>query len=354
MFISLILLVASSAFSQRQFVGKAIEVLDGKTVVIETSTGKLTTELQYIEIPEPENPLNKTVQDHLKHMVLDKSVQFQMHGFSTAKLTGSIFLGDVDIAQQMLRDGAAWLTPVYQSSQSKPERDVYEYNQQLAKNEKRGIWASENLKPAALLRAERQENVERQEQFARKHPTTNNAVNQSAFVETNRREANKRPGKWGDINPKMANIGALYNGYNAETKTGFLTTGFAGVRDLSNEDQSHKMAVDVTYIYKEDERNGRTGVFVFTLDSISKDWRFLRSNDLILTIGEKDTIVGKARRKVAKDGDMVRERLTYEVSRSTIEKMYNGGEVTIKIGHYMIWPDEGFQLLLYNMLQITG
>jgi hypothetical protein len=90
-----------------------------------------------------------------------------------------------------------------------------------------------------------------------------------------------------------------------------------------------------------------------TLDSTSKDWWFLKSNDLILTIGDKDTVVGKARRKTAKDGDMVRERLTYEVSRDTVEKMYNGGNATIRVGNYVIWFTQGAQLLLYNMLDAT-
>ncbi len=349
----LVLLIAGSTFAQRKFEGRVVEVVDGKTIVIDSSSGKVTAELQYIETPEPENPLSKTVRGHLENLVLGKSVEFRLQGFSFVKMTGQIHLGDVDIAQQMLRDGAAWHLPPARSSQDKQASDIYESTQQQAKSEKRGIWARDDLRPAALLREESNAAARRQEQYSHEHPETNAPFNQSAFAETNRREAIKRPGKWGDVNPNMPNIGAIYNGYNAETKTGFVTTGFAEVQDIGKEDPSHKVQIDVTYVYHEDERKGRTGTFVVTLDSISKDWYFLKSNDLILTIGDKDTVVGKPRRKTAQDGDLVRERLTYEVSRDTVDKMYNGGNAAIRVGKYVIWMTQGAQLLLYNMLEAT-
>lgn len=351
--ISLTLLIAGSGYAQRKFEGRVVQVLDGKTVVIDSSSGKITAEMQYIETPEPESPLSKTVQGHLEELVLDKSVEFRLQGFSFVKMTGQVYLGDVDIAQQMLRDGAAWHLPAGQNSQSKQASDLYDSTQELAKNEKRGIWANENSKPEALVRAENYEKARRADQYAREHPLANKSVTQADFVESARSEKNNRPGKWGDKNPKLGSIGALLNGYNAETRTGYLSTSFLGVRNFEGIDLDHKMAVDITYVYKEDDRKGRTGTFVFTLDSTSKDWRFQTANNLILHIGEKETVVGTPRRKTAQYGDMVGERLTYEVSRATIEKMYNGGDVVIRIGKYVIWPDEGFQLLLYNMLQVT-
>ncbi|HEX3101745.1 MAG TPA: thermonuclease family protein [Pyrinomonadaceae bacterium] len=350
--ISLILLIAGSGYAQRKFEGRVVQVLDGKTVVIDSDTGKITAELQYVEIPEPENPLSKTVRGHLEDLVLDKEVAFHLQGFSFVKMTGQIYLGDVDIAQQMLRDGAAWHLPAGQNSQSKQASDLYDSTQELAKNEKRGIWSNENSKPAGLIRAENYENALRQEQYARDHAGANSSGSQANFVEPARRE-NRRPGKWGDKNPKLGNIGALLNGYNAETKTGYLSTSFLGSRNLGSDDPDHEMAIDFTYLYREDDRKGRTGRFVLTLDSISKEWAFLRSNNLILTIGDKDTVVGKPRRQAAKAGDMFRERLTYEVNRATIEKIYNGGDVSFRVGMHVFFPEQGLQLLLYNMLQVT-
>ena len=57
--ISLLLVLVCSCFSQRIYNGKVVDVLDAKTVVIETETGKLTAEMQYIEVPDSEHPSTK-------------------------------------------------------------------------------------------------------------------------------------------------------------------------------------------------------------------------------------------------------------------------------------------------------
>ena len=58
----LLVFSAQTAFSQMKLNGKVVEVLDGKTVVIEVSVTKnrLTGELDYIEVPEPEQQLSQT------------------------------------------------------------------------------------------------------------------------------------------------------------------------------------------------------------------------------------------------------------------------------------------------------
>ena len=71
--ICLTLILTFSAFSQRRFGGKVIEVIDGKTAVVQMANGgKLTVVLQYIEIPEPEQPLHQTVKEHLQKLILKK------------------------------------------------------------------------------------------------------------------------------------------------------------------------------------------------------------------------------------------------------------------------------------------
>ena len=160
-----VLLLADSSFSQRKFSGRVIEVIDGKTVVIEMESGKLTAVLQYIEIPEPEQPLYATVRDHLGKLVLGKYVDFQPQGFSPAKTFGQFYVGGVDIAQQMVRDGAAWHIPADQSGQDTQGSAIYQNNQAQAKSEKRGIWSIENLKPSWQFRADKKESVRLQERL---------------------------------------------------------------------------------------------------------------------------------------------------------------------------------------------
>lgn len=350
LFTLLILLLADSSFSQGKFSGKVIEVIDGKTVVIEMGSGKLTAVLQYIEIPEREQPLYWTVRDHLEKLVLGKSVEFHPQGITPEKTFCQLYVVGLDIAQQMLRDGAAWHMSPEQSGQDSQESVVYQQNQEQAKSEKRGVWAIENLKPAWQFRADKRQAAESSKLTA----ASGNAA-RSTFVSSSK-PASKPAGMWGDANPSLKNIGALLNGYNAKTKTGYIGTSLLGVTELEKEkvNDQQKTEVDITYYYKEDDQKGRKGVFVVSVVSISNEWRFLKYNDLVVVVDEKSTVIGKAKRTTVHDGDTVREKLTYEVSRSSMEKIVNGGDVIIKVGDYMMRPAHGLQLILYNMLQIAG
>ena len=63
-----------TAFSQRKLSGKVVEVIDGKTAVVEIGTsGKLKVVLQYIEIPEPEQPLHGWLKSIWKNLLLGKN-----------------------------------------------------------------------------------------------------------------------------------------------------------------------------------------------------------------------------------------------------------------------------------------
>ena len=54
-----------SAMSQIRYSGKVLDVIDGKTVLLELPSGKMRVILQYIDVPEPDQPLNKIVINHL-------------------------------------------------------------------------------------------------------------------------------------------------------------------------------------------------------------------------------------------------------------------------------------------------
>src|SRR5690349_1615860 len=103
-----LVLTAISAYPQRKFTGRVVEVTDGKTCVIQLPAGRLTAVLQYIEIPEPEQPMYSEVKAHLEKLVLDKTVEFLPRGVMKDRTIGQLMVKSVDVSQQMLRDGAAW------------------------------------------------------------------------------------------------------------------------------------------------------------------------------------------------------------------------------------------------------
>ena len=139
--ISIILISVLTAFSQRKIGGKVVEVIDGKTAVVEIGTsGKLKVVLQNVEIPEPEQPLHGIVKDHLEKLLFGKTVLVFPKGMGNSLTIAQVFVDGVDVSQQMLRDGAAWYAIQENSGQSEAEKENYLNSESQAKTEKRGVW----------------------------------------------------------------------------------------------------------------------------------------------------------------------------------------------------------------------
>lgn len=158
--LTIIFMIAASvaALAQRTIEGTVTQIVDGRTVVIETNAKqKLTVKLQFIEVPEPEQELSATVKDHLQKLTFNKTAQFVTRQMSleTSQMTGRLTVGGVDVSQQMLRDGAAWYALPEKDSQNANERAEYQKIEATAKTEKRGVWGNANLKPAWEFRADK-------------------------------------------------------------------------------------------------------------------------------------------------------------------------------------------------------
>lgn len=148
------LLFTFSVKAQDSNYGKVTEIVDGRTMVITTTAGdKFNFLLFYIEVPEPEQELSQLVKTHLERLVLNKEVKLVSESKYSQGFLGTIYLGDIDISQQMLRDGAAWYNLPEQSNAS--SRNEYQQMESLAKSEKLGIWGVQGLKPAWEFRTER-------------------------------------------------------------------------------------------------------------------------------------------------------------------------------------------------------
>jgi len=160
-------------------------------------------------------------------------------------------------------------------------------------------------------------------------------------------------GGWGDKNPKLGNIGALVNGYNAASRAGYLSTSLMGVKMMDDNKFEGDLALDVTYFYKEGEgKAGRKGIFVFTLVCQSHQLQCLKDNELFAVFGEKKISLGRAERNVTNDGMTNREVMRYRVSREMLERLVNTDEAYLKAGKNMIYLAQS-KYLIYNMLQLA-
>ena len=352
-FIALIAVIflSQQTYAQSKMSGNVVEVLDGKTVVIDVDGRKLTAELQFIEVPEPDQALYRIVREHLERLTLGKQVEFRPRGFAPGKALGQLYVNSSDVAIQMLRDGAAWHISPEKSGQKADESSAYASHQNQARTESRGVWAIKELKPAWEHRAAKLE-AEKQATIAAQRATW-------APVDANTAPVSAKPkargtGIWSDVNPWLKDPGPLVHGYNAASRSGYVGTSLMAVKEQEGVPLDYKTAVDITYLYKQEDKAGRKGVFIVTVISSSDKWRFLKTNNLTLIVDDRKFPVGVPKRSTSTEDGRLSERLTYEVSKATIEKIVHGGEVFIKVGDYMMYPTHGMQLLLYNMLQVAN
>ena len=342
---ALVLIFGISASAQMTVSGEVVEVIDGKTVVISIPTGKVKAELQYIEVPESGQQFHDVVLDHVRLMLLGKVVEYRARTIFKDRTVGRMLLNGVDVSQQLLRDGAAWQIPVNVSAQERSEADNYKASESDARSEKRGVWSVAGLKPAWEYRAERS-SAARAAAFNNSPPSSRDPSSNPVTI--------AKVGYWGDKNPALNNIGALANGYNSATKRGYVGTSYLGVPETEMDKAiGAKTAVDISYFYKEDAKNVRSGVYVITVLSASTKWRFLAKNDLYVINDGKSTFIGKAKRASRTVDGAVQETLSYTVNRNAIETVANGSEVVLKIGDYACRPLPMLQYMIFNLLQVS-
>jgi len=333
-----ILMAFVGANAQQPTAGEVVEVIDGKTIVLQLASRKLRVELQYIDVPGSDHEMYATVTHHLRELLMGKTVEYQPKVIERDRSIGRVLLGNADISQQMLRDGAAWHIPAQASGQEKAEFDSYAEVEAAAKKENRGIASVTGPKTAWEIRAK---------------TIAASAANAWKPSQPVQPQANRvQKGKWGDVNPALGDVGALINGFNAETQTGYLSTSVLGVTDIDQDRSAYqKTAVDFTYIYKEGV-NGRKGTFYFTIVSAATTWRYAKNNHLTF-LGES-AVIARPKRVTFIDRDNVHwEQLRYQIPRRAMERIVNGGDVRLSIGKEYIQPFTGVQHLLYNMLQLS-
>lgn len=135
--------------------GKVIEVNSGDVLTISNLNRPVRVKLLGVDAPEMNQAFGDVAKKHLADLVLDKSVLVEYSGIAAdSSLTGRVLLNNADIGAQMIRDGAAWFdTNTHRLSVT--DRDVYQQSEQAARNERRGLWQTENpIAPWEFVKAE--------------------------------------------------------------------------------------------------------------------------------------------------------------------------------------------------------
>src|SRR6185436_5741433 len=70
-------------------------------------------------------------------------------------LEARVFLNDIDVGSQMIRDGVAWYDTTVITGLSVGDQNIYAQCEQAARSEKRGLWADQNpVSPWEFRKAE--------------------------------------------------------------------------------------------------------------------------------------------------------------------------------------------------------
>lgn len=347
--IVLIVVFAQTIFTQQRLNGKAVDVIDGKTVIIELSDSrKVTAELEFIEIPEPEQQLSKAVKEHLGKLLIGKNVEFVVQTILPTRLIGKIYLGDINISQQMLRDGAAWYAVLEKDRQNSFESQNYQIVESQAKIEKRGVWGVENLKPAWEFRAEKEVLRRQREKLA--------PASYGKEIETPKPKkniVNNQFPNWILNNTQKFDstnkIGNLMVGYSSQDKIGFVTTPQFKF-EITDQKNTQKVNISIAYFYKDNEKKGKESYYLVGVESETNDFKFLKTDDLLVTADGQKINIGKAQRLAQKENSAVKEILTYKIKRNIVDRVAYAQKVDFRVGAYAGKLDSDLQNLIKTLL----
>ncbi len=318
-----------SMFSQRTFSGRVVDIVDGKTFVVESDSGRLTGTIQYIEVPEPEQPLNRIVRDHLQKLVLGKTIVFLPNGYTPKAAVGKAYLDGIDLGQQLVRDGAAWHLPIDRSGQEPAESQVYDMNQAMAKAEKRGIWSIANLTPAWEFRAQKDRSFENSDvantpgPIARENKNYNYAKNdQDMWIDVG-----------GEPLAQRNVLGSMYYGYDAEKKIRNISTPSLA-QTISNGEKRLEVELRLVYFQGELRAKVPNTAFVLGVLATSKEHNFATENTLRFVADGEEIVFENGHRFWREGPASVQELIQYRVNRNALATISKAKTLNIRIGRY--------------------
>jgi len=341
LFLALVAL-SSLALGQARFAGKVVDVIDGRTLVIETNAGKVTAQLQYIETPEPEQPLHKVVRDHLASLAVGKVVEFRPLRLEGKVTVGRVEIGGVDLGLQLVRNGAAWHEPTENSGQPANEADEYASNQLSAKVEKRGVWSIPNLKTPWQTRAEKQAELDRIDKEKRGSKAASFAVNQfqtvnrgGAAVDTGSWDGSRKSelNAWGDV---FAGVGKETRGLQTHTdpkgRFDAIYTSAAFV-NLDGGKVERRVECRLIFAYLNLPDGRRQTLYAIGFRTIAEDYHFSkRKSRLTFTADKRNVPVGEPSYGRRGDGSIGTEELFfYELSKAQVRSIGNAKNLEIRI-----------------------
>lgn len=139
-----LLLCAAQLTAAATLQAKVVEVQSGNTLIVSNINRPISVRLKAVIPPEVGQPFNDAAREHLKALVLDKTVTVEYTHLADNYLEARVFLNGVDIGSQMLRDGVAWYDHTLDYELNESDRALYAQCEKAARAEKRGLWQEQS------------------------------------------------------------------------------------------------------------------------------------------------------------------------------------------------------------------
>jgi len=116
--------------------GVVVGIVDGDTADVRLASGMVRVRLHAVDAPERDQPYGAASRQALSKLVYGKPVELEpIEQDRYDRLVARLWLGELDVNAEMIRQGAAW---VYRRYADDPAYCAYE---QAARHTKRGLWA---------------------------------------------------------------------------------------------------------------------------------------------------------------------------------------------------------------------
>ena len=149
LFISLILILLSTATLAGTLPGQVVRIIDGDTlVVLDANKAQHKIRLTGIDAPERKQAYGKKSKEYLSNLVAGKHVVIDYNKRDRYKrILGKVLLNNTDMNLAIVKAGLAWHYKKYQKEQTKSDRELYSRAEDEARRNKRGLWFDVNAMP---------------------------------------------------------------------------------------------------------------------------------------------------------------------------------------------------------------
>ncbi len=329
LFICFALLACSINFySQTYISGQVVDVVDGRTLLIETArNAQVTFRLQHIEVPEAEQPLAEIVKRHLGELALGKTVNIRSNGFSSGIIVGQVLLKDVDLSQQMLRDGAAWF--YYDGAEN---LENYKAVEATAKAEKLGVWGIEGMKPAWAFRKDKEIAVQKKLEDVQKANEPKIEKQMTEKPKPNNAQPTKNSSDsvldFSNLDPN------LVLEFDSATKEGYVSSPMQSFI-VSDDSNAVEVLLGFGYEFVGNTLPKNVENFGIAVGSQVVGADFLRANEVtIFTDDGKKLKLGKPKTRLTVQNGKNIEVLFYKIERAELVKLAANSKSSFKIGKY--------------------